>query len=74
MDIVKSRTTQNQVAGTATVSGVVWGAIQMLRNYWPDMPGDESSDAAIVVLIVTFAGPWLSRTFAFLRNPEKKGL
>ena len=72
MEILKSRTTQNQVAGTATVGGAVWGAIQMIRQYWPDMPGDESSDAAIAVIIITFAGPWLSRMFAFLRNPEKK--
>lgn len=70
-NIVKSKTTQNQVAGTATTGAAIWGALQMLRGYWPAMPGDEGTDGAIALLITTFLGPWLSRTFAFLRNPEK---
>ncbi len=71
-NIATSKTTQNQVAGTATVGGAVWGAMQMIRQYWPSMPGDEGTDGAVALLITTFAGPWLSRTFAFLRDPGKK--
>ena len=76
MDTLKnletSRTTQNVAAGSA--SGIVVAAmiVASLRHSaaWL-LPWTEDFDLAAAGAIGTVVIPWLSRVFAFVRNPEK---
>lgn len=72
-EIVKSKTTQNTVAGVGGVAATVAAVIAFLRSVKPEwIPWGTDGDAAIVGVIATVIGPLVSRKIAFLRDPSKR--
>ena len=68
MSILKSKTSAT-IAGSAAVGGsTALAAISFLRSYWPSMPGDATTDAALSVFLMTWIVPVLGRLVAAWRG------
>ena len=73
-DIIKSKTTQNQLAASGGVAGMVIAALTFLRATFPAViPWPAELDVQVVTLLTAVLAlvPIVSRSVSMWRHPEK---
>jgi len=73
-DIVKSKTTQNQLAASGGVAGMLIAAVTFLRATFPALvPWPSELDIQVITLVTALLAivPLISRKVALWRDPDK---
>jgi hypothetical protein len=73
-DIVKSKTTQNQLAASGGVAGMLIAAVTFLRATFPALvPWPSELDIQVITLVTALLAivPLISRKVSMWRDPEK---
>jgi hypothetical protein len=73
-DIVKSKTTQNQLAASGGVAGMLIAAVTFLRATFPALvPWPAELDVQVITLVTALLAivPLISRKVALWRDPDK---
>ena len=73
-NIVKSRTTQNQLAASGGVAGMLIAAVTFLRATFPAVvPWPAELDIQVITLVTALLAivPIISRQFSMWRDPDK---
>ena len=73
-DIVKSKTTQNQLAASGGVAGMLIATVTFLRATFPALvPWPAELDIPVITLVTALLAivPLISRQFSMWRDPDK---